>query len=164
MSYRRRYIRENGRSAYRKNSDRREDLEPVFSRTTNERIGTVSRLWSSIYCVWVYEGQITYEGRVYTFQSTKKDPHEAITWMKDKHEALRNPQFARTIGEYIADSSFTHEDLADLADLSKPTISKWISGEMHPNISSLVRVCKILFGDLWWDKYLELSKMVELER
>jgi transcriptional regulator with XRE-family HTH domain len=84
--------------------------------------------------------------------------------MKDKHEALRNPQFARTIGEYIADSSFTHEDLAELADLSKPTISKWISGEMHPNISSLVRVCKILFGDLWWDKYLELSKMVELER
>jgi len=104
------------------------------------------------------------EGLIYKREFTGTDPLEAKLWLFSKNDALTNPQFARTLGEYITDSNFTHEDLASLADLTKATIAKWISGEMYPNIPSLVRICHILFEERWFEKYEELSLMIDLER
>ena len=104
------------------------------------------------------------EGLIYKREFIRSDVLEARLWLYRKHNALQHPQFARTIGEYITDSNFTHEDLASLSDLTKATIAKWIAGEMYPNISSLVRICKIIFEDEWFEKYEELSQMIELER
>ena len=104
------------------------------------------------------------EGLIYKREFTTPDNLAALLWIHEKQDALKNPQFARTLGEYITDSNFTHEDLASLSDLTKATIAKWIAGEMYPNISSLVRICKIIFEDSWFEKYEELSQMIELER
>jgi len=161
MSYRRTYIRRNGRTQYRENSGQRRD-EQRFD--INGDSGVVCRYWSPIYCQWVWEAQLMREGLIYKREFTGVNPLEAQLWLYSKQDALQNPQFARTLGEYITDSNFTHEDLASLSDLTKATIAKWISGEMYPNIPSLVRICKIIFEDEWFEKYEELSQMIELER
>jgi transcriptional regulator with XRE-family HTH domain len=64
----------------------------------------------------------------------------------------------------IANSEFTIEDIADAIGISKNGISKWISGDTHPTVPSLLRLCKMLYPIQWEEHYLTLSKVVEMER
>jgi DNA-binding XRE family transcriptional regulator len=160
MSKRRKYIRENGRVQYREMCHRKSPSEEIHLQGV--KIGYIHRYWSSVYCTWVWEAQLHYQGRIYSNVDTESK-EKMINWAKKKIKALRDPVFPQTLSRLIHRSDYTQEDLADLCGITKGAIAKWISGQSLPSITSLVRISRLICED-WENQYLILSEMVELER
>lgn len=162
---RRNYIKENGRTSLRKMSNKRTPSNPIFlDDTSDHKIGSLCKVWSSIYCSWVYEATVEVNGLVLRKEIYTGDPLTVILWAREKYQAIKNPRFARLIQKDIAESDFTIEDIADTIGITKNAISKWISGDSHPTCPYLVRFCKMLYGVYWEAQYLTLSKILEMER
>ena len=166
---RRNYIKENGRTSLREMSNRRTPSKPIFLDNTApisaaKQIGSICKVWSSIYCTWVWEATLKVNGLIIRREYCEALPDYPIKWARDKYEAINNPRFARLIQKDIAESDFTIQDIADTIGITKNAISKWISGEVHPTCPYLVRLCKMLYGFYWESHYLEFSKILDMER
>jgi len=166
---RRNYIKENGRTSLRKMSNKRTPSKPIFLDNSApisaaKQIGSICKVWSSIYCNWVWEATLKVNGLIVRKEYCEVLPDYAILWARQKYQAIKNPQFSRMIQKDIAESDFTIEDIADTIGITKNAISKWISGDSHPTCPYLVRLCKMLYGVYWEARYLTLSKILEMER
>ena len=166
---RRNYIKENGRTSLRKMSNKRTPSQPIFLDNTApisaaKQIGSICKVWSSIYCTWVWEATLKVNGLIIRREYCEESSQHLLAWARDKYEAINNPRFARLIQMDIAESDFTIEDIADTIGITKNAISKWISGDSHPTCPYLVRLCQMLYGVYWEAQYLTLSKILEMER
>jgi hypothetical protein len=181
--HRRRYVKENGRTALRKMSKRRTPPKPIYLGTLaslvdminkgykinikamqNKPIGEICKIWSPIYCSWVWEAKIQINGLILRREVFEDNQEEAIQWARDKYTALLDPQFARILHGYIMGSDYALVDIAEVIGVTENAISKWIAGDTYPSIPALVRLCQMLSGDAWEARYNKLSKMVEMER
>lgn len=173
--HRRRYIKENGRTQLRKMTRRKSPSAPIYltreqmnkgyrgSFNTRE-IGLICKVWSPIYCSWVWEASITYNGLTIKREIFEDDKLKAEEWAREKFIALRDPQFARIVHQYIMSSDYALNDIAEICGVTVGAISKWISGDTFPSVAVLVRLCVFLSGEAWESKYNTLSKMIEMER
>jgi len=167
--HRRRYVKENGRTQLRKMSKRRTPPRPIYLDNLAllnavKEIGEICKIWSPIYCSWVWEAKIQINGLVLRREVFEDKPEEAIQWARDKYTAILAPQFARILHGYIMGSDYALVDIAEVIGVTENAISKWIAGDTYPSIPALVRLCQMLSGDAWEARYNKLSKMVEMER
>ena len=166
---RRRYVKENGRTQLRKMSKRRTPPKPIYLDNLAllnavRQIGEICKVWSPIYCSWVWEAKIQVNGLVLRREVFEDDASNAIEWARAKYCALFAPQFARVLRGYIMGSDYALVDIAEVIGVTENAISKWIAGDTYPSIPALVRLCQMLSGDAWEAKYNKLSKMIEMER
>lgn len=172
---RRRYIKENGRASLRKMTHQRTRPGPILlsreqmnkgykGKFNSREIGLICRVWSPIYCSWVWEASITHNGLTIKREVFEDDPVKAREWAVAKFIALTDPQFARILHQYIMSSDFALIDIAEFCGVTEGAISKWIAGETFPSVAALVRLCEMLSGEDWKTEYNKLSKMIELER
>jgi hypothetical protein len=166
---RRNYIKENGRRALRKMSNKRTTPQPIklednASLVRVQKIGSLCKLWSPVYCTWVWEATIEINGLVLRFESCEETSEKAIRWAREKYCAIKNPRFARLLQGHISRSDYSLGDIAEHIGITANGISKWIAGDTHPTVPMLLRLCKMLFKDTWEKEYLTLSKIVEMER
>ena len=166
---RRRYDKENGRTALRKMSNLRSPSRPIYLDNLAllnavKQIGEICEIWSPIYCSWVWEATVQINGLVLRREVFEDKPDEAIAWARAKYCAIANPQFARILHQYIMSSDYALVDIAEFCGVTENAISKWIAGDTFPSVVALVRLCEMLSGDNWETKYNKLSKMIEMER
>lgn len=163
---RRNYIKENGRNKLREMSNKRTPPKPIVLDQFDyvKQIGELCKVWSPTYCTWVWEASCQVNGLILRKEFCEPDPLVAVRWSQEKFKAISNPRFATMMQAAIANSEFTIEDIADAIGISKNGISKWISGDTHPTVPSLLRLCKMLYPIKWEEHYLTLSKVVEMER
>lgn len=165
---RRNYIKENGRTALRKMSNKKSPPRFFDKNGKNcsqaESIGSVYKCWSPIYCEWGNEVTISCGGLVLKYAPYGMDEADLITYALAKYQAIKNPRFPSMLQLLLITSEFSHEDIAEIIGVTKGAISKWVAGEAYPSINSLLRICKLLHAENWEKHYTELSKVIELER
>tara|TARA_B100000900_G_scaffold105626_1_gene87695 strand:- start:666 stop:1181 length:516 start_codon:yes stop_codon:yes gene_type:complete len=166
---RRRYVKENGRTALRKMSKRRTPPRPIYldnmvPLNAVVQVGEFCKIWSPIYCSWVWEAKVQINGLILRREVFEDKPEEAIAWARAKYTAIKNPQFARILHGYIMSSDYALVDIAEVCGVTENAISKWIAGDTFPSVVALVRLCEMLSGDNWETEYNKLSKMIEMER
>lgn len=61
-------------------------------------------------------------------------------------------------------STVNKADLAKDIKCHRDTIAKMMRGDMTPNVSILLRICKALFGDEWDMAYIRWSIMIDMEK
>jgi hypothetical protein len=167
--HRRRYVKQNGRNQLRKMSKRRTPPRPIYldndvPLNAVKEIGEICKIWSPIYCSWVWEAKIQINGLILRREVFEEDSSQAIEWARAKYTALKNPQFARILHQYIMSSDYALVDIAEVIGVTENAISKWIAGDTFPSIVALVRLCEMLSGEAWEPRYNTLSKIIEMER
>jgi hypothetical protein len=167
--YRRAYIKDNGRTQLRKMSNRRTPPQPIvlddIAMVTGVReIGELCKIWSPIYCSWVWEATVKINGLVLKREVFEWSSGEAIRWARAKYCAIKDPQFSRSLRASIMASDFSLGDIASYCEVTENAVSKWIAGDTVPSIAALVRFCKMVYPDDWKAKYTKLSKMIEMEK
>ena len=167
--HRRRYVKQNGRTQLRKMSQRRTPPRPIYldndvPLNAVKQIGEICKIWSPIYCSWVWEAKIQINGLILRREVFEDDSSQALEWARAKYTAVKNPQFARILHGYIMGSDYAIVDIAEVIGVTENAISKWISGDTFPSVVALVRLCEMLSEEAWEAKYNKLSKMMEMER
>lgn len=167
--HRRKYIKQNGRTALRKMSKRRTPPKPIYLDNLAllnavKQIGEICKIWSPIYCSWVWEAKIQINGLILRREIFEDDPDQAIEWARAKYAALLDPQFARVLQQYIMSSDYAIVDIAEVIGVTENAISKWIAGDTYPSIPALLRLCQMISGEAWEARYNKLSKMIEMEK
>jgi len=61
-------------------------------------------------------------------------------------------------------SNVNKADLAKDIKCHRDTIAKMMRGDMAPNVSILLRICRALFGDEWDMAYIRWSIMIDMEK
>jgi len=166
---RRNYIKENGRTKLRKMSNKRTAPQrillddPAMENGVRE-IGELCKVWSPVYCSWVWEATVKINGLVLKREVFEWGSGEALRWARAKYCAIKDPQFSRSLRASIMASDFSLGDIAGFCEVTENAVSKWIAGDTIPSVASLVRFCEMVFPDDWEAKYKIFSKMIEMER
>lgn len=56
--------------------------------------------------------------------------------------------FCRTINSYLREHRVTHQQFADMVDISRMSLSKYLNGTSIPKVSTMRRICKQINVDL----------------
>ena len=168
-NYRRAYIKDNGRTQLRKMSNRRTPPQPIvlddIAMVTGVReIGELCKMWSPIYCSWVWEATVKINGLVLKRELFEWSSEEAKAWARAKYCAIKDPQFSRILNACIINSDYSLGDIASFCEVTENAVSKWIAGDNFPSVAALVRLCEMLFPKDWETNYTKLSKMIEMEK
>lgn len=58
--------------------------------------------------------------------------------------------FAEILDDAITQSPYNHAQVAGLLNVSKGTVSNWVSGTRKPDIDMIIKICHLLDIDLYY--------------
>lgn len=156
------YVRKYGKAAARQRLGNGE-LEKISVQIDGLHIGSVHRFWHPMYSCWVHRGITVIDFRVYDYISFNGEP-EAMKWVQDKYNAMKDPIFTRMLSDDISASGYSIDAIAIECGCSRDVIYKWIRGESVPSVVHLHALAKALhpqFPHILFQKY---SNQIILER
>ena len=138
-------------------------LDDTDMDTGVRKIGDLCKIWSPIHSSLVWEATVSIDGLVFKREICEWGSGEAIRWARAKYTAIKNPQFSKSIQASIRARDYSMRDIASFCEVTENEVSNWITGESIPSIVSLVRLCEMIYTDDFKAKYIQFSKMIELE-